>query len=392
LLTWLKCPVPYNSTTGVSGTTGSDPAYLLGVLTGSITSSELSTALNTEITTNTTEITNVRNLYTVKMDNNGFLTGFGLMSTLADGGVAVSDFFTNVNRFAVTAPMTTMPLWASGTAYSVGQSVRISGTTTKILVCKVAGTSGGSAPSISGAIGSIVTDNTVEWQISSSVPFAVLSTSLTANGVTLAPGVYIDGASIVNATIARHKSGLAVDDARDYRLNATKITAGSLQVGSYIQSSNFITGVQGWKIDAAGSVEFGSGTFRGALSGATGTFAGSLSCCLLERLLELCLLLPVLFLEPFLLRHSTRRQVGRGLSCHLLQMTCGFITLAERLVAQSGGTGLGASVKATTTALVRTCGLGGKYWCSRCLWTDSGERYGIRLCKLFGLWCIWTVR
>lgn len=274
----VEVPGPYNSTTGVSGTTGSDPAYLLSVLTGSITSSELSTALNTEITTNTTEITNVRNLYMVKMDNNGFLTGFGLMSTLADGGVATSDFFTNVNRFAVTAPMTTMPLWTSGTSFSVGQSVRISGTTTKILVCKVAGTSGGSAPSISGAVGSIVTDNTVKWQISSSVPFAVLSTSLTANGVTLAPGVYIDGASIVNATIGSAQIGLAtIDDARITDLNAVKITAGSLQVGSYIQSSNFITGVQGWKIDAAGSVEFGSGTFRGALSGATGTFSGSLS-------------------------------------------------------------------------------------------------------------------
>jgi hypothetical protein len=345
-------PGPFNSTTGVSGTTGSDPAYLLGVLTGSITSSELSTALNTEITTNTTEITNVRNLYTVKMDNNGFLTGFGLMSTLADGGVAVSDFFTNVNRFAVTAPMTTMPLWASGTAYSVGQSVRISGTTTKILVCKVAGTSGGSAPSISGAIGSIVTDNTVEWQISSSVPFAVLSTSLTANGVTLAPGVYIDGASIVNATIGSAQIGLAtIDDARITDLNATKITAGSLQVGSYIQSSNFITSVQGWKIDAAGSVEFGSGTFRGALSGATGTFAGSLSAASGTFTGTLSAATGTF---SGTVSASTFNTATSGQRVELSSSTndVRVYNASGTLIAQLGGTGLGASLKATSTTLV----------------------------------------
>lgn len=108
--------------------------------------------------------------------------------------------------------------------------------------------------------------------------FFQLDSPTVINGVTIPAGTYIKQAVIADATIARAKiQDLAVDNAKIADLNANKITAGSMQVGSYIQSSNFITGVQGWKIDAAGSVEFDSGTFRGALSGATGTFAGSLS-------------------------------------------------------------------------------------------------------------------
>jgi hypothetical protein len=209
----------FNATAGTLGTTGSDPAYLLDVLTGSITSSELSAALNTQINDNTTEITNIGNLYMVKMNNSGFLSGFGLMSTLADGGVATSDFFVNVDRFAVTTPVTSVPLWQAATAYVANQAVRISGTTNKILICKVAGTSGGSAPSIAGAVGSLVTNGSVTWQVASSVPFAVLTSSITLNGNTLPPGVYIDGASIVNATINSAQVG---------SLTADKITTGTL--------------------------------------------------------------------------------------------------------------------------------------------------------------------
>jgi len=38
---------------------------------------------------------------------------------------------------------------------------------------------------------------------------------------------------------------------------------------SYIQSRNFVTGVSGWRIDSNGNVEFGSGTFRGSITGSS---------------------------------------------------------------------------------------------------------------------------
>lgn len=246
----------YNATVGVVGTTGSDPAYLLDVLTGSITSAELSAALNTQISDNTTEITNIGNLYMVKMNNSGFLSGFGLMSVLADGGVATSDFFVNVDRFAVTTPVTSVPAWAAATAYAVNQAVKIGGTTTKILICKVAGTTGGSAPSISGAVGSLVVDGSVTWQIASSVPFAVLTSSITLNGNTLAPGVYIDGASIVNATINSAQIG---------SLTADKITTGTLGAGVIYAGTIEANQINAATLSAL-SVNTGALTVSGALT------------------------------------------------------------------------------------------------------------------------------
>lgn len=246
----------FNATAGTLGTTGSDPAYLLDVLTGSITSSELSAALNTQINDNTTEITNIGNLYMVKMNNSGFLSGFGLMSTLADGGVATSDFFVNVDRFAVTTPVTSVPLWQAATAYVANQAVRISGTTNKILICKVAGTSGGSAPSIAGAVGSLVTNGSVTWQVASSVPFAVLTNSSTLNGNTLAPGVYIDGASIVNATINSAQVG---------SLTADKITTGTLGAGVIYAGTVDAANINADTLSAV-SASTGSLTVSGALT------------------------------------------------------------------------------------------------------------------------------
>ena len=192
-------------------------------LSSSITTLQTTVNGNTSaIQTNTQSIDGIRAIYSVKMDINGNVSGFGLMSTLVDGGAVTSDFFVNANRFAVTLPVTSVPLRVNSTAYAVNQSVRISGTTNKMLVCKVAGTSGTTTPSIAGAIGSLVTDGTVTWQICSTVPLAVVTSTYTSNGNTLPPGVYIDGASIVNATINSAQVG---------SLTADKITTGTLGAG-----------------------------------------------------------------------------------------------------------------------------------------------------------------
>ena len=115
------------------------------------------------------------------------------------------------------------------------------------------------------------------YGVTGDAPFFQIDTPTVINGVTIPAGTYIKQAFIADATIARAKiQDLAVDNAKIADLNANKITAGSMQVGSYIQSSNFVTGVQGWKIDSSGNVEFGNGTFRGTLSNAGGTFGGAL--------------------------------------------------------------------------------------------------------------------
>jgi hypothetical protein len=43
-------------------------------------------------------------------------------------------------------------------------------------------------------------------------------------------------------------------------------------IDGYLQSSNFVTGSTGWRIDSDGNAEFDSGYFRGDMSAASGTF------------------------------------------------------------------------------------------------------------------------
>lgn len=54
------------------------------------------------------------------------------------------------------------------------------------------------------------------------------------------------------------------------------LTSGELNgniklVDGHLQSSNFVIGVSGWKIDADGNVEFSNGVFRGTLTAVSGT-------------------------------------------------------------------------------------------------------------------------
>lgn len=130
-------------------------------LSSSITTLQSTVAGNTtSISTNTSSINGIQGIYSVKISNNGTLSGFGLMSTLTSGGAVTSQFLISANQFAVIAPGATF-----GTP--------------------------------------------------SSVPLAVLTTAQTINGVAFNPGVYIDGGSIVTASIKTAAIGdLAVDSAK----------------------------------------------------------------------------------------------------------------------------------------------------------------------------------
>ena len=99
---------------------------------------------------------------------------------------------------------------------------------------------------------------------------------------------------IADAEITTIKIGTAqVTDAKIVDLTASKITAGTISgkeiiidtdnddpanpVLGTIRSSNYVQNTDGWIIKSDGSVEFENGEFRGDISGATGTFTGSLS-------------------------------------------------------------------------------------------------------------------
>ena len=115
--------------------------------------------------------------YTVKIDNNGAVAGYGLASTTTSSGNNVSEFIVNADRFAILRDASD-----TGTAQ---------------------------------------------------VPFSVVTTSYTNNGVTVNPGVYIADAFIANGTIDTAKIGnAAIDDAKIANLSASKINTGTLNAAN----------------------------------------------------------------------------------------------------------------------------------------------------------------
>jgi hypothetical protein len=107
--------------------------------------------------------------YTVKVDLNGYVSGFGLASTV-NNATPSSEFIVRADRFSIASP---------------GQTTII--------------------------------------------PFIVQTSPTTINGVPVDPGVYITDAVIRNGTITTAKIGLAqIDDARIASISAAKISTGSL--------------------------------------------------------------------------------------------------------------------------------------------------------------------
>jgi hypothetical protein len=222
-------------------------------------------------------IDGIKAQYTVKMDINGVVSGYGLY-----GSTAGSKFIANVNQFAVTLPSTSIPDWAAG-AKALGAIAKISGDTTsgKYLVCVKAGTSSSTAPSIAGLIGTIVTDGSVEWQIASRVPFAVVSAPTTIEGVPLPAGGYFDGAYIRNLNANFITAGTINGDIVNVTkaLTAADVTAGAIWTGDVTSTSNtVIEGVSypSFSINAStGLATFNNAVVRGTVYATAGLIGGN---------------------------------------------------------------------------------------------------------------------
>lgn len=231
-------------------------ANALGAVAESLTKLSTTVGQHTaSIQSTATSINGISASYTMRIDNNGIMSGYGVSSELIAGGAAVSKFINMVDVYAVVAP---------GRAF--------------------------------GAL--------------NSVPFAVLTTAQTINGVYFSPGVYIDGASINRETVGSAQIGkLAVDDSHVAEVSAAKVKFGEMSgdrievntlnsnrlitntlaaklaqineayvgnqhITGFIQSLDYVAGSSGWKIDKGGAVEFNTGVFRGSLAAASGTFTG----------------------------------------------------------------------------------------------------------------------
>lgn len=100
------------------------------------------------------------------------------------------------------------------------------------------------------------------------LPFSVLTApTMTAAGELLPAGTYIDAAYIRNleAALGRFQNAF-ITNAMIVSVSASRITSGVISVGNYIQSSNYVPGVSGWRIHGDGSAELAAASIRGKLT------------------------------------------------------------------------------------------------------------------------------
>ena len=180
----------------------------------------LTAAIQTEATTRAAETGALFAKYTVKIDNNGYVSGFGLAST-ANNATPFSEFVVRADNFAIASP---------------------------------------SGPGVTPA-----------------KPFIVRTTPTTINGVAVPAGVYMTDTFVQNGTITNAKiANLAVDNAKIANVSVDKLTAGSIAVGQHIQSTGYIAGTQGWRIDGNGNAELSNATVRGTVFATNGQFSGTI--------------------------------------------------------------------------------------------------------------------
>lgn len=239
---------PYNSTSGTSAATAFDVAKYLPALQDEISSSQLFIDLGTRVAATETGITSLQKItatsaeqvtmlssvvgnnssaiqiqakvsdglsaqYTVKIDVNGHVSGFGLASSSVNG-TPTSAFIVRADRFAIAgANSTTDPL---GTLNPT------------------------------------------------KVPFMVLTTPTVINGKTYPAGTWMDTAFIANATIGT---------AQIADLTADKITTGTLTAAIGISTGRISGGVN--TSQAFASASYGTGFFLGQDAGVYKFYAGS---------------------------------------------------------------------------------------------------------------------
>jgi len=97
---------PFNAAAGTLAQTATDVAHQLAVLSTAITSSQLASALSTpigQIPGINSKIENIEGQYSVKIDNNGHVAGFGLSNT-GTTATPSSAFIVRADKFAIIDP------------------------------------------------------------------------------------------------------------------------------------------------------------------------------------------------------------------------------------------------------------------------------------------------
>lgn len=175
---------PYNATSGTPATTAIDVTEAISNLTDEITGSQLFVDLGTRVGSSEVSINSLNGQYTVKIDNNGYVSGFGLAST-SNTTTPSSSFIVRADSFSIANP---------------------------------------AGPNI----------------VAPAMPFIVRTTETTVDGVTVPVGVYITDAFIQNGSIVSAKIGTAaittakISDAAitTAKIGSAAITAATISDGA----------------------------------------------------------------------------------------------------------------------------------------------------------------
>lgn len=180
----------------------------------------------TTIQAQASSIDGIEGNYTVKIDNGGHISGFGLLSTTKDDSNATSEFGVRADKFFI-APSA----YANATAPTTGLYhgyVWLDLSTT---------------PSVTKYYDETANSGSGGWTTTqiTNVPFIVSNGSTTINGETVPAGVYIDTAYVADATIKQAQIGTLTADVITSGLLNTVDFYGNTIAGSTIYLGGTIT-------------------------------------------------------------------------------------------------------------------------------------------------------
>lgn len=210
-------------------------------------------SLQIEATTRASQTGDLYAQYTVKTDVAGLVSGYGLAST-SNNAAPTSAFGVRANQFFISPPSV-----AQSTAPTANLYDGYCWLDTSVSPAVTRYRSGAS------------------WTTTAPIlPFVVQTTPTTINGQPVPAGVYANALFVMNGTITNLMVGkLQLDDGHVANLSVAKLLAGSMQVGSYIQSTSYVPGSAGWHINANGNAEFSGVVVRGTVYATAGQIGGN---------------------------------------------------------------------------------------------------------------------
>ncbi|MGB2426378.1 MAG: phage tail tip fiber protein [Alteromonas sp.] len=238
-------------TNGVVATAGalSNLTTEVSVIDGVVTSTaqDLTTLTTTvggntaSITTQANSINGVEANYSVKIDNNNRITGFGLLSTTA-GATPFSEFAVVADQFSIVSPDSTadtpiQPFTVTADKIYFGADVIVSG-------------------------------------------------DLISTGTIAADRLQIDGVMFDTETVGGvtsliiKESGINTSQIAESAITTARLSNDAVTVEKFantLQSTNYAQGSAGWKLTTDGTFEAGNGTFRGAITATSGSIANSVT-------------------------------------------------------------------------------------------------------------------